>query len=161
MTAYKFYAPGVLGELAAPVGGATGHTRRCWGCHLKSTGFVFAFAVLFGAGATSGVQANPVLPSGLDVSFHDLIAEPPTWRVRYLAPALAQDDIVFDDLMVDMQHLCDSDALPLARRAGADPTRVVITLMSEPVTFGVMTPTARQFFESYEIKNDLCIWEAF
>jgi hypothetical protein len=38
---------------------------------------------------------------------------------------------------------------------------VVISLMQSPVDFGVMTPDVVQFFESFTIENDLCIWEAF
>jgi hypothetical protein len=106
--------------------------------------------------------AQPVAAeSGVDATFHDMIAEPPTWRVRYLIPALAGDSLSFADVADDMQRLCDDDALSRVTASGGAPERVVITLMSQPVDFGVMSPEVRQYFESYQIRDGRCIWEAF
>jgi hypothetical protein len=157
MTAHRFIAPGALGDLAAPVGGATGLTRRCRGCQQP----ILIFTVVFAAWLSAALAEPVTLDSGLQVTWHDVIAEPPTWRMRYVAPDLVRDGRVYADVADDMQRLCDGDALQRVTAFGEAPQRVVITLMSQPVEFGVMTPDVRQFFESYRVENGLCIWEAF
>jgi hypothetical protein len=114
--------------------------------------------------STSGALAEVELPSGQKVSMFDTIADevmPGTYRVRYLAPEIGSEGRSFVDVAEDMAVLCDSQALPKLMSDGSAPARIVVTLMSEPVEFGVMTPDVTQFFESYSIENGLCIWEAF
>lgn len=141
--------------MVAPVGGATGLTRRCRGCRLLP---VFAVLALL---AQPVAAQQELAVTGLSVTYHDTIAEPPTYRVRYLAPALVGRDLAYVDVAADMQALCAEDALPRLTAEGADPARVVVTLMSEAVEFGVMSRDATQFFESYTIDEGRCIWEAF
>ncbi|WP_425099469.1 DUF6497 family protein [Tropicibacter sp. S64] len=109
-------------------------------------------------------EAVPV-PSGQDVSFHDMIWDEPggglTYRFRFLAPAIAEGEGDFDAMMADMEALCTGYALPRLADIGPQPGRIVITLMSAPVEFGVMTPDVTQFFESFSVADNACIWEAF
>ncbi|WP_323771388.1 DUF6497 family protein [Antarctobacter sp.] len=159
-------APGAPGVKAAPVGGAAGvKTRWYRGCRLD---FTYPNVARLGAAVIAGLFAGPLaaapqlLPtSGLEIELHDIIAQPPVWRVRYIAPNLARDDLPFADVAGDMELLCTQDALHRITEEGGAPSQIVITLMSAPVEFGVMTPGVTQFFESYMVESDLCIWEAF
>lgn len=112
-----------------------------------------------GAGAETGPVSG--LASGLTVTHHDMIDESPTYRMRYVAPGLADSAVEYQDVAADMEVLCATHALPYLRQAGHAPDRIVIAWMSAPVAFGVMTPEIRQFFESFAVQGDLCIWEAF
>lgn len=157
-------APGAPDAMAAPVGGADGATCRCRGCRLN---FSFLSGILLAMACAAPVVARDipladVLPgTGLDFAYHDMIAQPPDWRVRYLVPELARGGLAYEAMAGDIEQLCVQDALPRVIETGSAPVRIVITLMSEPVAFGEMTPNVTQFFESFLVENDLCIWEAF
>ncbi|MBV2360475.1 acetolactate synthase [Thalassococcus sp. CAU 1522] len=105
------------------------------------------------------------MTSGLDVTLHDLFrdeeAGPAVYRARYVAPGIALDDLDYESVAADMEILCRGDALPQLASADPAPQRIVVTLMSEPAEFGAANPDITQFFESFSIENDLCIWEAF
>ncbi|KUF12037.1 hypothetical protein AVJ23_05535 [Pseudoponticoccus marisrubri] len=90
-----------------------------------------------------------------------MLEEGTTYRFRYIAPAIAEEGVDFLAVAGDMEALCTTQALPYLARQGHDAERVVITLMQEPVDFGVMSPGVTQFFESYEVREGRCIWEAF
>lgn len=135
---------------AAPVGGAGAVSRLCRGCLLA----------LVALDCATGPLAAETLPaSGLEVEYFDMIDEAPTFRARYLAPDLTDPSIEYFALADDMALLCQQEALP--RVAGQAPERIVVSLMSAPVEFGVMAPEIRQFFESFRVEGGLCIWEAF
>ncbi|SMX49507.1 DUF6497 family protein [Maliponia aquimaris] len=165
MTApHRFIAPGALGDQAALTGGTvTANTRRCRGC-LKILSFVSvacsAFAVP-GPALAQAPEESVTLPSGIEALAWDSIDEAPLYRVRYLAPALADGGVSHGALTEDLTWLCAEDALPRLRADGIDPARIVVSLMAEPVEFGVMTPGVVQVFESYRIEDQRCIWEAF
>lgn len=113
----------------------------------------------------SFAMAEPVaVPSGLDVQFHDVIhdalGDGYTYRFRFVAPAIGEGT-EFTEVFGDMDHLCTSYALERVPHPGPRPKRIVISLMSAPTEFGAMNPDVVQYFESYSIENDLCIWEAF
>lgn len=117
------------------------------------------------ATAVTQALAEPVaVPSGLDVRFHDVIqdvlGDGYTYRFRFVAPAIAQG-LTYPDVAADMDFLCSDYALARVPHPGPRPKRIVISLMSQPTDFGVMNAGVVQFFESYSIENDLCIWEAF
>lgn len=135
----------------APAGGPL----RGRGCSIAVMAFV--------AAAAASAETVPV-PSGLDISFFDVIQDVAgdgyTYRFRFVAPAIA-GDVDFAAVAADMDLLCSEYALPRVPYPGPRPNRIVISLMSEPTEFGVMNPEVIQFFESYSIENDLCIWEAF
>lgn len=145
-------SPGAPGCDAAPAGGAR---LGCRGC------LSFCFALLV---SSAPIAAQVDLPSGQKVEMFDHIADeglPGTYRVRYLAPEIGQDGRGYVEVADDMAVLCETRALPKLVAEGNAPERIVVTLMSAPVEFGVMTPDVTQFFESYSIENGLCIWEAF
>ncbi len=109
-------------------------------------------------------DAVPV-PSGQTVTFQDAILneagpQGQTARFRFVAPAIAQT-VDFDTAVADMQHLCDSYALPRVTGTGTLPQQIVISLSSEPVPFGESAPDVTQFFEAYRLEDGACIWEVF
>lgn len=148
----KVYTPGAPGEFAAPAGGPFGGR----GCHNTLLAIVIALAAI---PALAGDQV--VLASGLEVRFHDRIDEAPTWRYRYVMPALSGGGLEFATVASDMERLCAEHALPQLLEEDRHPRRIVVTLMAEPVDFGAISPGTRQFFESYSIEDGLCIWEVF
>ncbi|WP_305971494.1 MULTISPECIES: DUF6497 family protein [unclassified Mameliella] len=157
-------APGVPGALAAPVGGAASIARRCRGCRPFFAQILTLLALggpLHAQDETVPVLRDILPTSGLEFTYHDVVAEPPLWRVRYVVPALDSAELSFEEVAGDIELLCTQDALRRVIEAGGEPATIVITLMSEPVDFGVMTPDVTQFFESFFIQSDLCIWEAF
>ena len=44
---------------------------------------------------------------------------------------------------------------------GPAPEQIVISLSDRAVPFGESAPDVVQFFESYRIENDICVWEMF
>lgn len=164
MTVPRIFAPGAPGDSAAPAGGtAADHTRRCRGCRPVSI-ILSALCLVLGGLSPEGAGADDaalVLPSGMVAQPWDIVDEAPVYRVRYVAPALAEGMPDVDALIDDMGWLCAQRALPELVGAGAQPARIVVTLMAEPVDFGVMTPDVVQVFESYAIEDSRCIWEAF
>ncbi len=151
-------APGALGGLAALVGGAAGLLiRRCQSCPPILVGL----AVLAAMPATPAPAGQTLPATGLEITAFDIVAEPPLYRVRYLAPGVSDSAVSYVDVAEDMEHLCTHDALPRLLEQGEAPERIVVTLMAEPVDFGTMSPGIRQFFESYRVLDGLCIWEAF
>lgn len=154
----RYTVPGAPGTMAAPAGGAGVFGRLCRGCFNLAAATLIAVPLI----AETPVPLTLQLPvSGLPVTLFDEIDEVPTYRFRYLVPALATGEIDYEAMASDMEGLCQSDALPRLMTAGAVPERIIVTLMAEPVEFGVMTPEIPQFFESYLVQDGLCIWEAF
>lgn len=116
------------------------------------------------SGADAGDLPAITTPSGLTVTFLDVITDAPglglAYRFRFLAPDLDPDM----DYMVaegDMAHLCRSYALPRLPEIGPQPSQVVITLSTRAIPFGDIAPDVVQFFEVYAPENDDCVWQAF
>ena len=110
-------------------------------------------------------EAVPV-PSGQVVTLQDVISdvagpEGLTLRFRFIAPAIGAGDVAADAASADMQHLCDSYALPRVSDFGPVPSQIVISLSAAPVAFGASAPDVVQFFESYSIDGGKCRWEMF
>lgn len=109
------------------------------------------------------------VPSGQPVSLQDVILNQPgpeglTARFRFLAPEIARQggSIDFDTASLDMDHLCNSYALPrVLTGTGPRPGQIIVSLSDVPVIFGEITPQATQFFEAYTVENDTCVWEQF
>ncbi|MDZ4137160.1 MAG: DUF6497 family protein [Paracoccaceae bacterium] len=108
------------------------------------------------------------VPSGQLVTLVDVIPNDSgpdglTLRFRFLAPAIARTGgtVGFDAAVADMQHLCETYALPRALDFAPQARQIVISLSDTPVTFGEATPEATQFFEAFSIENGLCIWEIY
>ena len=115
--------------------------------------------------ATPAASEAPIpLPSGLKVTFLDVITDAPglglAYRFRFVAPDLdpAQDYITTE---ADMAHLCRAYALPRVEGVEPQPRAIVITLAERPIPFGEMVPDVVQFFEAYRPENGDCVWQDF
>ncbi|WP_342586142.1 DUF6497 family protein [Leisingera sp. ANG-Vp] len=124
----------------------------------------FPFA-LFTAAADA---SEPVaVPSGQPVTLAEVLlddAPGQTWvRFRFLAPEIARETgtVSYEAAAPDMDHLCETLALPYLAENGLTPARVVISLSDRMVPFGAQNPAATQFFEAYRPENASCMWEAF
>ncbi|WP_353474046.1 DUF6497 family protein [Salipiger sp. H15] len=114
--------------------------------------------------ATAQEESAVAVPSGMPVTFYDTSfdADATIERFRFLAPRIGgETPLGYDDVAPDMQHLCDSFALPRITHGQVIPSRIVISLMAEPVEVGATSPGIRQYFEAYSPKNGVCVWEAF
>lgn len=107
------------------------------------------------------------VPSGQEITLQDVIWNAPgpdglALRFRFLAPGIAPGGGVdFETAAADMQHLCDTYALPRIADQGPHPEQVIISLSDVSVAFGEAAPEATQFFESFRIENGVCVWEIF
>ena len=107
------------------------------------------------------------VPSGQEITLQDVIWNAPgpdglALRFRFLAPGIAPGGgVEFETAAADMQHLCDTYALPRIAEQGPHPEQVIISLSDVAVPFGEAAPEATQFFESYRIEDGVCVWEMF
>lgn len=109
------------------------------------------------------------VPSGQSITLQDVVLDAPgpmglTARFHFLAPQIARagGTIDFETASADMDHLCNSFALPrIGTVTGPAPQQIVIALSDIPVAFGESMPEATQFFEAYAIDGANCVWEAF
>ena len=114
----------------------------------------------------SASQAEPILtPSGHAVTLYDVVLEPNDGiaRFRYLAPAIdpAGQGLGHDDVVGDFKWLCETVAIPGLIAAEKSADHVIITFSDREVEFGVATPEATQFIESYSVEGTTCIWDEF
>ncbi|MBQ4827466.1 hypothetical protein J4729_23400 [Leisingera sp. HS039] len=147
---------------AAPAGGAWETGGR--GCGYLAV-IPLALTVL------SASAAEPVaVPSGQPVTLAEvLLDEAPgqageTWaRFRFLAPEIAREtgSVSYEAAAPDMDHLCETLAVPYLAGRGLTAARVVISLSDRMVPFGAQDPAATQFFEAYRPEAAGCMWEAF
>ncbi len=113
--------------------------------------------------ATTAVDAIRT-PSGLTVTFHDVVTDAPglglAYRFRFVAPDLdpAADYVTTE---ADLVWLCHAFALPRLAEIGPAPDRIVISLADRPVPFGETAPEAVQFFEAYALQGTECVWQGF
>ncbi|MCA0869337.1 DUF6497 family protein [Seohaeicola saemankumensis] len=150
---------------AAPAGGAR-HAWRGRGCGLV-LGVFLAQSGLAQAERTADEPPSLPVPSGQDVFLSEVLIDNTPgeiWvRFRFLAPRIGSDagKVGYDVSAIDMDHLCQSLAVPYLSRHDLDPARVVISLSDRAVTFGASDPEATQFFEAYRLEGERCIWEGF
>lgn len=120
--------------------------------------------------ATPAFGQEPIsVPSGQGITLQDVILNQPgpqglTARFRFIAPAISRETgtISFDVASLDMDHLCQTYALPRTLTAtGPVPSQIIVSLADRAVGFGDITPEATQFFEAYAIQGSDCIWESF
>lgn len=139
--------------------------------------FAVMAAILAGSAAAQEAGAGLVVepgdgsrievPSGQEITLQDVIWNAPgpdglALRFRFLAPGIAPGGgVEFETAAADMQHLCDSYALPRIADQGPHPEQVIISLSDVAVPFGEAAPEATQFFESYRIEEGVCVWEMF
>ena len=123
---------------------------------------IFRYSALILLAQTA--QADPVMtPSGLSVTLYDVVLETDIARFRYLAPAIdpAGQGLTYADVASDFVWLCESFAIPGLVAAGKRTDHVIIALSDREVEFGVTTPEATQFIESYTVQGPVCIWDEF
>jgi hypothetical protein len=108
--------------------------------------------------------AEPLLPSGLAVTAHDMQVERQpdgeNWLVlRYLAPAIAGGAIGYADVTADLDQLCATEGLASAAAAGQEVAQIVIVLMDRAVPRGQPAPDATQYIGAYVLRDGECVWE--
>ncbi len=136
------------------------------GAHSWVWGRAFAL-VLFGWTSTAFAQSENLLPvpSGQPVHLSDVLLDNnpgELWvRFRFIAPKIGSTvgRIGYDVASADMEHLCQTLAVPYVAEYDLDPVRVVISLSDRPIEFGRASPDATQFFEAYRLEQSRCIWE--
>lgn len=109
----------------------------------------------------------PEVPSGQPITLYEVLIDTvgaQSWlRFRFIAPQIARDTgtISYEDAADDMEHLCQSVALPYLREYDLKGDLIVISLADQETEFGQSHPEASQFFDAFRIENEICIWEAF
>ncbi len=123
---------------------------------------VFVFSVSGVRAATEGDAIR--LPSGETAQLQEVIDETSgdvaVARFRFVAPWVAGHPD-YPQVASDMEALCQDFAVPRIADLDSQPSRIVISLAQEETEFGVASPEITQFFESYSLSDDLCIWEPF
>ncbi|WP_415921111.1 DUF6497 family protein [Tateyamaria sp. SN6-1] len=140
---------------AAPEGGARTRIRE-WvrGCALFLT-------------LTATSAAAQDLPSGQAVTLSEVLVDTvgaEAWlRFRFVAPAISREGggITYARAEADFPVLCEDVARPYLAEFELMADVVVISLMDREVPFGVADADATQFFETFRIEGDACVWQAF
>ncbi len=103
------------------------------------------------------------VPSGQEITLSEvLLDEAPgeLWaRFRFVAPAIRAGGQ--GESAGDIDHLCTALARPYLSHHGLAPARVVISLASREVPFGSSAGDVTQFFETYRLEGETCVWEGF
>lgn len=123
-------------------------------------------AVLARAPAPMAQDGALRLPSGLEARLQEVLTDQRaggglTYRFRFVAEGLEGGDAALEQVMADLEWLCNEYALPRIANIGPQPGRVVISLADRPSTFGVYDPGVVQVFEGYSPDADRCNWEMF
>lgn len=124
--------------------------------------------LLVGALAGSSAVAGEIeVPSGILVTrqeiLHDMLMGELWLRFRYVAPRIGKDAgaVTFDVAAIDIDYLCDQDAVPHVLANDLDPARIVVSMADRVLEFGATDLDATQFFGAYRLENERCIWEEF
>ena len=122
---------------------------------------VAAFAVSL---SPAMAQSVPV-PSGTDMQLFDVIFEenPSVGRFRFVVPAIAPEGLAlqFEDVMDDVDYLCAAVVLPALSASGQSTDLVVISLSEQEIAFGEIDADVTQYFQSFQVIDNTCLWEAF
>lgn len=105
------------------------------------------------------------VPSGQPVRFLEMLWDRPggglVYRFRFVAPEIGDAGREYEDVEMDMQHLCQTFALDRIAQTGPKPSQIVISLSQTETEFGEATPDVTQFFEAYRVEDETCILEFF
>ncbi|MEO3415617.1 DUF6497 family protein [Roseovarius sp. CAU 1744] len=122
-------------------------------------------AAAFPGGVWASDADTVVLPSGLETYLQETLWDRPggglVYRFRFVAPAFSAAEADFDAVSADLEHLCNSFALPRLSNVGPLPSQIIISLADRESEFGVIDPDVSQVFEAYSIEEDTCKWEVF
>ena len=126
--------------------------------------FLLALVALPGCKDEAGDGPKVEVPSGRTLSLIDVITNAPgpkgaTARFRFLAPDLTSEDA--EAAAADMQVVCDAFARERTEGMVPAPQQIIISFASAAVPFGEAAPDVVQFFQSYRIEGDACVWEVF
>lgn len=117
---------------------------------------------------TKAEDGSIALPSGLVLRQHELRLEPQgavthdvqTVRLRYVSEQLSDDQAFgFDRIEQDFSHLCHQFGLTIRGRSAPKAGQIIISLASAPTAFGETAPEVVQYFDSFRVENNRCIWE--
>ncbi len=138
------------------------HRWLCWADACKHSVHVFAMMLALPVFASEPLD----VPSGQPVTFHEMLWDRPgnglVYRFRFLTPEIGQDGREYEDVEIDMHHLCETFAIPrLSPDVGPQPNQIVISFSQEETEFGVATEDVTQFFEAYRVEDETCILEFF
>lgn len=104
-------------------------------------------------------------PSGLRLHLNDVVMEMEAGiaRFRFVAPSIdpTGDAVPYEAVAGDFSWLCETLALPALLANEAVVGQVVISIADREVQFGAADAEATQFFESYVVDGETCVWEAF
>ncbi len=125
---------------------------------------MIALAVTSGCQDESAAGPTVEVPSGRELSLIDVITNAPgpegaSARFRFLAPGLMSEDM--EAAFADMQIVCDNFALERTEGMVPEPQQIIISFASAEVPFGEPAPDVVQFFESFRIEDEACVWEVF
>lgn len=116
-------------------------------------------------GATGVCAEELSVPSGQPVTFQEMLWDRPgsglVYRFRFVAPEIGQEGREYEDVEIDMHHLCETYAIPRLSDLGPQPSQIVISLSREETEFGVAHDDVTQFFEAYRVEDETCILEFF
>jgi Family of unknown function (DUF6497) len=123
-----------------------------------------AFAALSGCQEEAPSGQTVSVPSGRELHLIDIITDAPgpegaAARFRFLVPGLVPQDL--EAAFADMQAVCDSYALQRIGGVVPEPQQIIISFASAEVPFGQAAPDVVQFFESYRVEGQSCIWEVY
>ncbi len=117
--------------------------------------------------ASMGMAAEEaiILPSGLVATPFEVLwnrtGNGLVYRYRFVAPDFTTEGQDFDQMMQDLEFLCNEYALSHLAKPGPQPKQLIISLASRELEFGVVDPAVTQVFEAYRVENDTCIWEVY
>ena len=114
--------------------------------------------------ATPAMAEDIALPSGQVATLVETIRDAAgtaglTDRFRFVAPWLAGAE--YEDVVPDLDWLCDAVALPRVISSVPPPNQIVVSLADRALNFGASDPDALQFFESYAVVDGACVPEFF
>ena len=113
-------------------------------------------------------EVAAIVPSGMVLHLSEIVRDTQgamglTVRYRYVAPDLAARRLVDEGrtLLGDLEHLCNSYALPQLTGSVPMPSQIVISVSEIETVFGASTPDVVQVFEGFRPQDGVCIWEPF
>lgn len=164
-------ATGQAQRRAAPAGGALYRGRGC----LIFSVIVYCAAAMCLTGSASAQATEQAAeqaaeqaistPSGLAVIVQEFLTETdgPVMRLRarFVAPSMTAETPAPEIVLSDMDHLCNTVAIPYLRDAADQPDEIVVSVSAEALEFGTLAPEIPQYFEAYSIQDGTCIWELY
>lgn len=118
---------------------------------------------IFALMAGPAVSQDIPVPSDLSVTLQDVILEPDPGiaRFRFVVASLGQAGAQSDDLVADVQYLCDTVAVPALIRAGRAERSIVISVANQPTDLGDFDADTVQYFTGFSVEDGVCVVDLF